>query len=56
MSGPIPQFSLLEVASRLPAHRTGLVTTDELDKPDDLELGATVNERSSSLFPQLASC
>jgi len=43
MSGPVPQFSLAKSHRGFAPIGPALVTIDELDDPDDLELGATIN-------------
>lgn len=43
MSGPVPQFSLAKSHRGFAPIGPALVTIDEFDDPDDLELGATVN-------------
>jgi 2,4-didehydro-3-deoxy-L-rhamnonate hydrolase len=43
MSGPLPQFSLAKSHRGFAPIGPALVTIDELDDPDDLELGATIN-------------
>jgi 2,4-didehydro-3-deoxy-L-rhamnonate hydrolase len=43
MSGPVPQFSLAKSHRGFAPIGPALVTIDELDDPDDLELGATMN-------------
>lgn len=43
MSGPVPQFSLAKSHRGFAPMGPALVTIDELDDPDDLELGATIN-------------
>ena len=43
MSGPVPQFSLAKSHRGFAPIGPALVTIDELDDPDDLALGATIN-------------
>ncbi|MCV2489765.1 fumarylacetoacetate hydrolase family protein [Geodermatophilus sp. YIM 151500] len=43
MSGPVPQFSLAKSHRGFAPIGPALVTIDELDNPDDLDLGATIN-------------
>ena len=43
MSGPAPQFSLAKSHRGFAPIGPALVTIDELDDPEDLELGATIN-------------
>jgi 2,4-diketo-3-deoxy-L-fuconate hydrolase len=43
MAGPVPQFSLAKSHRGFAPLGPALVTIDELDDPDDLELGATMN-------------
>jgi 2,4-diketo-3-deoxy-L-fuconate hydrolase len=43
MSGPVPQFGLAKSHRGFAPIGPALVTIDELDDPDDLELGATLN-------------
>ena len=43
MSGPVPQFSLAKSHRGFAPIGPALVTIDEFDDPDDLELGAAIN-------------
>ena len=43
MSGPSPQFSLAKSFPRFGPVGPWLVTVDEFDDPDDLEIRATLN-------------
>jgi 2,4-diketo-3-deoxy-L-fuconate hydrolase len=65
MSGPVPQFSLAKSHRGFAPIGPALVTIDELDDPDDLELGATINgevvqrSRTSQMIfpvPELIEC